>query len=75
MAKKDPEFGSQANLVKNEAAMDKREKKDGSVKKPASLSRTASRNSEFETVSATLPIQTHFPFKALGASGSKNSDG
>ena len=48
MGKKiDSEFGSQANLVKNEAGM----APENNFKKQGSLSRTASRTSEFETVS------------------------
>ena len=46
--KKDKEFGSQANLVKNE---EKGPTRDDSIQnKRANLSRTQSRTSEFETV-------------------------
>ena len=49
--KRDQEFGSQANLVRNAAGMasEARLSRTGSVK--GGLSRTASRTSEFETVS------------------------
>jgi hypothetical protein len=49
----DPEFGSQANLVKNEQQNEPKE-----FKKHGSLKRTASKTSEFETVRPEQKVLT-----------------